>query len=225
MCICYYQRLHWGQDPRASKSCALHQCFLRSGKGAMIIRGSPEGVFAGLARVGASCCCNCDIVPALSGHCDLFQDMKLGEQRRPVGRLHYMNTHMLLWLSLSSLLLVVVVVVVVVVRILFDHRHRCHSSKTRLRTRAIPALDAHEHSDSVKIIMIIKLLLVSLVMIVVMIVVLRIIVMIITIFIVVIMIVILVFVSVPVSEGGMIRLETLIELRFLNSSFSSLSSY
>ena len=29
----------------------------------------------------------------------------------------------------------------------------------------------------------------------------------------------------PRSEGGMIRLETLIELKFLNSSFSSLSSY
>ena len=28
-----------------------------------------------------------------------------------------------------------------------------------------------------------------------------------------------------ISEGGMIRLETLVELKFLNSSFSSLSSY
>ena len=40
-----------------------------------------------------------------------------------------------------------------------------------------------------------------------------------------IIVVILVFVSVPVSEGGMMRLETLIELKFLNSRFSSLSSY
>jgi hypothetical protein len=35
-----------------------------------------------LSVFDASCCCNCDIVPALSGHCDLFQDMKLGEQTR-----------------------------------------------------------------------------------------------------------------------------------------------
>ena len=31
--------------------------------------------------------------------------------------------------------------------------------------------------------------------------------------------------QIPPSEGGMIRLETLIELKFLNSSFSSLSSH
>ena len=29
----------------------------------------------------------------------------------------------------------------------------------------------------------------------------------------------------PLSEGGTIRLETLVELKFVNSSFSSLSSY
>ena len=33
------------------------------------------------------------------------------------------------------------------------------------------------------------------------------------------------FTDTGISEGGMTRLETLIDLKFLNSSFSSLSSY
>ena len=46
---------------------------------------------------------------------------------------------------------------------------------------------------------------------------------IVVIIVIMIIVVILVFVSVPVSEGGMMRLETLIELKCMNSSFSSLS--
>ena len=45
-------------------------------------RGSGAAMHNLLSVFDASCCCNCDIIPALSGHCDLFQDMKLGEQTR-----------------------------------------------------------------------------------------------------------------------------------------------